>query len=330
MDQPSVNLTLTTCFCFNFHSTPQQWTAHLKCFGWKKHSIFIFNPFFASLGLPNLNVRNLSLFTFSISLSIPGTSIIASPPARQKLLIDFISSMETSSNYSCHTSLNLLRLIHSHLTEVTKMAFRIQASGVLWMNTMAFIFSALLLTTLNLSALWITSALQAVVFIKLLQPFTRAQAFKVYYYKCLRNKSPSSLLFYRQYHQIWPAVFSLSSYILHTYYMKVLESAPLQKQLTQLLKESTEGPNNQSVWLLFLQAESLYLLLNKGDQVVLWTACNRRATLEITEQAENGESTWRITEGRWDTLNVILFFCQHSWCAVAMTVLLKFALPKRD
>lgn len=52
--------------------------------------------------------------------------------------------------------------------------------------------------------------------------------------------------------------------------------------------------------------------------------------LEITEQAENSESTWRITEGRWDAPNVILFFCQHSWCAVAMTALLKFALAKRD
>lgn len=172
MDRPSIHLTLTTCLCFHFHSTLWQWTAHLKCFGWKKHSIFIFNPFLASLGVPNSNVRNLSLFTFSTSLSIPCTSIIASPPPRQRLLMDVISSMETSSNYSCHTSLNLLKLNHSHLTGVMKVAFRIQAAGVLWMNTRALIFSALFLMTLNLFALWITSALQAVVFIKLLQQFT--------------------------------------------------------------------------------------------------------------------------------------------------------------
>lgn len=134
------------------------------------------------------------------------------------------------------------------------------------MNTMAFIFSAPLLTTLNLFALWITSALQAVVFIKLLQQFTRAQAFKAYYYKCLRKKSPSSLLLYSK-SDLLCSHLALTSYLNAT--MKVLESAPLQKQLMQLLKESTEGPNNQSVWLLFLQAESFYLLLSKCDQIVL-------------------------------------------------------------
>lgn len=73
--------------------------------------------------------------------------------------------------------------------------------------------------------------------------------------------------------------------------MKVLESAPLQKQLRQLLKEPTEGPNNHSVRLwwnrLFLQAGSRWPL---AKQVRSSCAVN---SLQQQSHAGDNRTGWK-------------------------------------
>lgn len=108
------------------------------------------------------------------------------------------------------------------------------------------------------------------------------------YYICLGRNTPSSLLLYRQHCQIWSAVLSPRSSILLEFHYEDAGVSPTAATVNkQHLKEFTKGAKSSKSDSGDTDAAAYFYRLNnviKCDQVVLQTACSRKAVLEITSQ----------------------------------------------